>query len=425
MERSRQGALSVLLVTVLLTPGGTAHGQEDTLAYANTPSELLPYSRFQLPYLFFFDEPLTFYGPGRDKPAPADVTEVRIGFLGPIEGSRDARMGRRMLQGATLAVEDANAGGGYRGVPFALTVRNDTGLWGASSNELVALHDEGVWGTLGSIDGANTHIMLRIALKIDMPMVVSGDTDPTLTETTIPWMVRVSGDDRQSSYALALYMVEQQGHERVAVLRVNNRYGRVGTGEFKDAVRRLGSPIVLEMRYSVGDTVFTEQLERIRQARPDAILLFGDPEEVGLIVRQMRAMGMEQPVYGGDRLVSQEFLEIAGEAADGLVATYLYNPTLEDPVLQDFNRRYEERFREEAETFAAHAYDGMTVLIEAIRRGGLNRVRIRDELYGLEMHRGVTGTIPFDARLDDLGPIWMVEIRGGEFHYFPTLLEER
>ncbi len=425
MERNRQVVLSVLLMTLLLTPGDAALGQEDTLAYANTPSELLPYSRFQLPYLFFFDEPLTFYGPGRDKPAPADVTEVRIGFLGPVTGGRDARLGTRMLQGATLAVEDANARGGYRGVPFALIVRNDTGLWGASANELVALHDEGVWGTLGSIDGANTHIMLRIALKIDMPMVVTGDTDPTLTETTIPWMVRVSGDDRQSGYALALYMVEQRAHERVAVLRVNNRYGRVGTGEFKDAVRRLGSPVVLEMRYSVGDTLFTEQLERIRQARADAVLLWGDPEEIGLIVRHMRAMGMEQPLYGGDRLVSREFLEIAGEAADGVVATYLYNPALDDPVLQDFNRRYAERFGEEAETFAAHAYDGMTVLIEAIRRAGLNRVKIRDELYALETHRGVTGTIPFDARLDDLGPIWMVEIRGGEFHYFPTLLEER
>ncbi len=98
---------------------------------------------------------------------------------------------------------------------------------------------------------------------------------------------------------------------------------------------------------------------------------------------------------------------------------------LDDPVLQDFNWRYAERFGEEAETFAAHAYDGMTVLIEAIRRAGLNRVRIRDELYALETHRGVTGTIPFDARLDDLGPIWMVEIRGGEFRYFPTPLEER
>src|SRR3989304_2041 len=115
-------------------------------------------------------------GRGRDKPAPVGLHEVPIGFLGPIAGSRDSSYGRRMLQGATLAVEEANARGGYRGIPFRLVIRNDLGLWGATSNELVALNDAGVWATLGSIDGANTHIMLRIALKIDMPLVSRGDT---------------------------------------------------------------------------------------------------------------------------------------------------------------------------------------------------------------------------------------------------------
>jgi ABC-type branched-subunit amino acid transport system substrate-binding protein len=403
---------------------GTAPPQVDTIRYANTPAELLPFSRFQSPYVLFFADRLEYLGPGRDKTASGDLTEVRLGFLGPIEGSRDAPLGSRMLQGATLAVEEANEEGGYEGLPFVLMVRNDLGLWGASSNELVALHDAGVWGTLGSIDGANTHIMLRIALKIDMPMIVSGDTDPTFSETRIPWAVRVTGDDRQSNYALALHIHDVLGYRRVAVLRVNNRYGRVGTGEFKDALRRLGSPIVLEMRYTQGDTTFDAQLERIRRVDPEAVLIWGDALEAGLIAREMRAQGMEQPIFGSDRLVSDAFLEIAGEAAEGVVATYPYNPTLDDPLLRDFNRRYRERFGEEAETFAAHAYDGMKILIDAIRTAGLNRVRIRDELTSLRRYRGVTGEIVFDERWDDVGTIWMAEIRNGSFHFFPTPLKE-
>jgi ABC-type branched-subunit amino acid transport system substrate-binding protein len=403
--------------------GGAAFSQSDSIPYANTPPVLLPFGSFQLPYLRFFTEPVEFLGPGREKRPPSDLQEVRIGFLGPIEGSRYARLGRRMLNGATLAVEEANEAGGYNGLPFALVVRNDLGLWGASSNEMLALHEEEVWGVLGSIDGANTHIMLRIALKIDMPMVVSGDTDPTLTETAIPWMTRVSGDDRQSNYALAVRMNEM-GYTRIAVLRSNDRYGRVGTGEFKDAMKRLGSPILFELRFAPGDTVFTAVLDRIHRANADAVFLWGDPEEAGLIIRQMKEMGMQQPVFGSDRLVSQEFLQIAGDAAEGVVATYLYNPTLDDPVLQSFNRRYGERFGEEAETFAAHAYDGMSMLIESIRNAGLNRVRIRDALLGYETYRGVTGTIPFDARWDDIGRIWLVEIRDGEFHFSPSPLEQ-
>ncbi len=421
---------AVLAATVALAGlAGTLSGQDEQegqvgwMRYAGTPPKLAPFREYQSPYVFFFDERLEYLGPGRDKAPLSELTEVRLGFVGPIQGSRDARLGRRMLQGATLAVEEANAAGGFNGLPFTLIVRNDLGLWGASSNEIVALHDAGVWGMLGSIDGANTHIMLRLALKLDMPLVVTGDTDPTFTETRIPWAIRVNGDDRQSSYSLALQIHDVMGHSRVAVLRANNRYGRVGTAEFKDAMKRLGAPIVLEMRFERGDTTFTAQLGRVRRADPDAVLVWGDAEEAGIAVRQMREMGMRQPVFGSDRLVSDEFLRIAGPAAEGVLATYLYDPTRADPILRDFNRRYREMFDEEPESFAAHAYDGMKIMIEAVRRAGLNRVRIRDELTGFTHHSGVTGEIILDERWDDIGPIWMAEVRDGGFHFFPSPLE--
>jgi len=411
--------LRLLIAVVLASPGGLA-AQRDTFPYARTPEQLLPYGKFRQPHRYFFDKPIEYYGPGRDKAPPANLTEVKIGFLGPIAASRDSSRGRRMLWGATLAIEEANARGGYRGLPFKLVVRNDLGLWGATSSELVALHDAGVWATLGSIDGSNTHIMLRIALKLDMPLVTSGDTDPTLTETLIPWLIRVSGDDRQSCYALFRHAHEVMGYRRVAVLRVSNRYGRVGTVEFKDAMRRTGSPVVLERQFAQGDTNFVPQLEAIRQTNPDAVLVWGDPEEAGRAVRQMRAMGMTQPILGPDRLVSSQFLELAGPAAEGVVATSLYHPQLADPLLRKFSERYRARFGEEPETFAAHAYDGMNILLDAIRRAGLNRVLIRDRLMALEDYRGVTGPMLFDATHNDVGPIWMARVSGGKFVFSPV-----
>lgn len=416
----RRAMAGVALAGLLLAGRGFA--QTDTMQYANTPLELRPYGKFQVPYRYFFNSPWPYRGPGRELPAPKGLREVKIGFLGPITGSRDSTLGQHMLHGAQLALEEANARGGYHGIPFRLVIRNDLGLWGASSNEMVALNQEGVWAVLGSIDGANTHIMLRIALKIGMPMVSSGDTDPTLTETLIPWLIRVSGDDRQSQYALVLYATHVKGYRRIAMLRTNNRYGRVGTGEFRDALQRLGTPVVLEMRYTQGDTVFTSQLERIKEADADAVLVWGDAREAGRIVRQMRAMGMNQPVLGSDRLVSPTFLELAGPAAEGTVATYLYNPDLNDPVLEQFNRRYQARFGESPETFAAHGYDGMSLLLDAVRKAGLNRVLIRDQMLDLKTYRGVTGTMVFDATHNDIGPIWMTEVRNGKFVFFPTPL---
>ncbi len=417
----------LISLCILIASVPDSKAQDKKSNYGKTPDEMLPYGRYHNPYKLFFIEPQLFLGPGREKPPPSDLKEVKIGFLGPLEGSSETPMGLQMLHGATLAIEEANEKGGYQGIPFVLLPHNDVGLWGAAANEIVKMDDEGVWAILGSIDGAVTHVALRVALKLEIPMVNTGDSDPTLTETRIPWIIRVLGDDRQSSYALADYMIKQKGYSNIAVLRTNSRYGRVGPVDFRDAVRRLGYPLVLEVRYSDGDTTFIPQLERINNTSADAVLIWGNAKEGGLIVQQMRELGMKQPIFGSDRLVSSEFLEIAGKDAEGLITTYPYNPTFEDPKLQAFNKRYYEKYKQEPVVFAAHAYDGMNILIEAIQIAGLNRVLIRDILTDLKTfqgYEGVTGKIIFDATWNDVGAIWMAKVRHGKFEFFPVPLKQ-
>ncbi|MFQ5570383.1 MAG: ABC transporter substrate-binding protein [Rhodothermales bacterium] len=423
MRFSLSRMLIALVLVMLAIPGSELWGQTQTGSYGNTPDEMRPYRRFQEPYALFFDKPQPFLGTGREKSPPPDLKLVKIGFLGPLEDSPEAALGRHMLQGATLAIEEANAQGGYQGLPFELVLRDDAGPWGASSNKFVELSDEKVWAVLGSIDGASTHIALRVALKLELPMVTTGSTDPTLTETRIPWLVRVNADDRQNGYALASYIYQEKGYRRVAALRANNRYGRKGITEFKDAARRLGAPLLFELRYAPGDTIFTTQLMRINKSSAEAVVLWADAEEAAHIVQQMREMGMQHAVFGTDRLVSPDFLTSAGPAAEGVIATYPYNPEQDDPYVQDFNRRYAQRFGEEPEAFAAHAFDGMNMIIQAIHTAGLNRARIRDVLSAVKGFQGVTGQIVLDATHNDVGPVWLVEIRDGAFHFFPSLQE--
>ena len=408
-----------------LGPALVLHAQTyDPENYSNTPTDLLPYSKFHKAYKYFFTEPVIPYrGPGRDKPVPVNVKTVPIGFLGPLEGSYIRDYGEQMLQGSTLAIEEANAGGGYKGAPFELLVHNDVGLWGASANTVVKMDDEHVWGFLGSIDDIVSHVALRVALKLEIPMVNAGDPDPTFTETNIPWLLRVITDDRQSQYMLVNYIYKQKGYSRVAMIRVNNRYGRVGTGEFKDAAERLGRPVVCELRFMDRDTVFTEQLEVIRKTNPDAIIIFGDPKEMGLIVRQIRAMGMHQPLFTGDRAVNPKFLKYAGKYSDGIVTTCQYNPDSQDPVWLKFKKNYLARFGMEPDVFAAHAYDGMNILIQSIRIAGLNRAKIRDVMLDrktFQNYHGVTGRMIFDPSWNNIRRVYMAEISQGKFRFYPA-----
>ncbi len=399
--------------------------------YGNTPEDVEPYGGVK-PYKRHFLTQMEYTGPGRAIPEPGpELKSVKIGFIGPIMStvsvatggkSHEEALGIKMLQGARLALEEANARGGYlkRKIPFEMVVSNDNGLWGASGNEIIKMaYKDEVWGILGTIDGANSHIAIRVALKAEVVMINSGDTDPTFIETNIPWIMRCIGDDRQMGYLLIDYIIRKMDHKRIAIIRASNRYGRFGVREVRDSARRLKRPALIEMAYAVGSTDFSLQLERLIASRPDAVVHWGDAQEGALILNQMRRMGMRQPFYGCDRTVSEEFRAIAGANAEGVIAGFPWNPARKDPVFLAFRERFRQRFGDEPETYAAHGYDGMNMLIWAIQEGGLNRAKMRDLLaYRAKPFRGVTGEIPFSGALDDLGEVFLARLERGRWKYY-------
>ncbi len=423
--------------TIAAQPRGGAGSRATTpprFAYAATPEEFLPYRHLDI-YHQFFTTPPEFLGAGRDKPDPP-VDEVRIGFIGPLEdedkpilppGFRSgvrgdpkvALFGRPMLRAAQLAVEDANRAGGYRGKPFRLVPRTDLVQWGQTSNELAQFaYADGVWALLSAVESNHQHVLARAALKAEVPIVNAGSSDPTLLEHAIPWIVRVRNDDRQNAYVLLDHIFRVRRLSHVAVLRVNDRDGRVGIAEFMQGARRLNHPIVIEQRFKNGDTDFAEQLDNIGRTNADALFLLGNPTELGLIVKAVRARGMSLPIFAFDRCVHPAFLEAAGPAAEGVVATASFDPDRDDPAWRAFRERYRARFGAEPDAFSAHAYDGTNLIIAAIREAGLNRARIRDALFAKKTFDGVTGTIVFDSTVNDVRKPTLAEVKNGRFHFF-------
>jgi branched-chain amino acid transport system substrate-binding protein len=420
--KTRFSSIVVLFLLIALS-SETLFGQDKKQNYGKAPDELFPYQKYAKAYMYHFLTPLQFYGAGRELRAPAELKEVRIGFLGPLSGSVMVPQGKQMLQGATLAMEEANKKGGYKGLPFVLMAHNDAGLWGAAANEVVKMDDEKVWIFMGSIDDIVSHVALRAALKLEIFMINIGDPDPTFTETNIPWQNRIIPDDRQSGYQLVTRIYKNDGHSRIAVIRANNRYGRVGIKIFSENATRVGHPMVIEERFNDGETDFKTQIERIMVTNPDGILIWGNAKESALILNQIRSMGLKQPVYGSDRMVNADFLKIAGSNANGIVTTCQYNPDSDNPKLKAFEANYAKRFGQEPDVFAAHAYDGMNIIIEAIRKAGLNRVLIRDLLTDMKTFQnfdGVTGKITLDGSWNNIRDIFLAEVKNGKFVFSPA-----
>src|SRR5208283_3358561 len=176
----RMMLVGVPLFFVLALPGLTqtpepqkpASETPSTQRYANMPDEAVPYRNFSKPYKEWYvdKDTLDYHGAARERVVEEiDASKtVNIGFLGPLESNNyEMGYGQAMLQGAQMALEEANARGGYgasgmsQGKLYALKIHNDSAQWGASSTEAVKmLFDEHVVAVLGSVDGASTHIML-------------------------------------------------------------------------------------------------------------------------------------------------------------------------------------------------------------------------------------------------------------------------
>jgi ABC-type branched-subunit amino acid transport system substrate-binding protein len=410
--------------------------------YAGEPMDLSPYSKFAAPYDLNYVHPNIYVGAGRDIPEPRNLTEVRIGFFGPIEHTPEQAFGLRMLHGAQLAVEEANANGGYGGKPFKLMLHNDYDnwqakavygedrptdptIWGSPSNETVKMvYDDQDWAIFGSISSESTHIALRVALKAEIPIVNSASTDPTIPETYIPWYFTDLQDDRVQCLTLARHIFTELGLKRVALLRVNNRYGRFGVIKFRDAARRLGHPVVIEQKFMPGDTDFTRALKIVQSSRTDAIVLWTDEIPAANILKQMKALGMKQRVFGSYRTLGPELLTEAGSAAEGFEAVFPYDPTRKDQRWLDFNRRFENRFHEPPEQFASLAYDAMNALLDSICKAGLNRARIHDALAGIEEYDGVTGHMVFDPNQKNVAPMYLGLVHNGSITYRIARMEK-
>jgi ABC-type branched-subunit amino acid transport system substrate-binding protein len=400
-----------------------------------------PYAKFTAPYDTNYTRPNIYMGAARNIPEPKDLTEVRIGFFGPIENNSESVLGLRMLHGAQLAVEEANARGGYGGKPFKLMLHNDynnwqakavygdvrptdAAIWGSASDEAVKMaYDEQVWAIFGSISSESTHIALRVALRAELPVVSSANSDPTVPETTIPWYLGTMQDDRQQYLTLARHIYTELGLKRVAVLRASSRYGRFGLGKFFDVSRRLGHPVVMEQIFQPGDTDYAKQLRVIRSSRPDAVFIVGDELEAAAILKQMRAAGMKQRAFGAFRTLGDTLLKEAGDAAEGFEAVYPYDPTRNDQRWLDFNRRFENRFHEKPEQFASMAYDTMNLLLDSICKAGLNRARIHDALADIEEYDGVTGHMVFDPNQKNTAPLYLGTVHNGAITYKVATME--
>jgi branched-chain amino acid transport system substrate-binding protein len=409
--------LSVGTPTILATrPGEYPY-------YGNAPADMLPYRNIE-PYYRYWLERLPFRGPGRDYGDPTNLTSLKVGLLSPPPYGSEAKRGEMSRKGVMLAFSEANESRAPGSLPFQIIEKADSPQWGSAANIAVEFADNEVLGFIGTIDGDATHVALRVALKIETFMVNCSDPDPTLTETQIPWLIRIFPDNRQQGYRLAAVVVKEKGFKKIVVLRSNSRPGRVGVRPFVDAARRLGFPILQEINFKEGDRTFATQVAVIKQAEPEAVVFWGNASDLAPAAVQLRAAGVKAAFFGFDRMVDPEFVKLAGTAAEGAVATYFFNPQKKDLAWLGFRQRFQKHYAVEPDIYAGYGYDAAQLIIDAINKAGPNKYRVHDQLAGLDEYHGVTGYMRFDGRWDNVAPVVTAQCEDGRWEFQPNASQQ-
>ena len=351
---------------------------------------------------------------------------IVLGHVGSLSGS-EATFGQSTDRGIKLAVEEWNAKGGVKGRKLEVKTLDNQGKpeeSAVAATRLVA--QDKVTVLLGEVASSRSLAMAPICDRYQVPMISPSSTNPKVTKDagkTRPYVFRVCFIDPFQGTVMAKFSRESLKVERVAVLRdVGNDYSMGLADYFIDKFKELGGKIVGDESYKAGDQDFKAQLTAIKNRQPQAVYVPGYYTDVALIARQARELGMAQPLMGGDGWDSPKLFEIGGKAIEGCYFSNHYSHEDPEPRIQNFVKKYKEKWGETPDGLAATGYDAANVAIDAMTRApDLSGPALKDAIAATKDYPGVTGVISIDADHNAVKSAVVLEVKGGVGKYVTTV----
>ncbi len=350
---------------------------------------------------------------GTDDPPPDD--RLRIGAVMSLTGDT-GRYGLSAMNGMQMAVEDVNGRGGIGGKQVELIVQDTRSDADETERVVRRLVDERrVHALLGEIVSSRSLVVAGIAQEARVPMLTPSATSPEVT-TRGDYIFRSCYTDPFQGAALAQFAARTLGARRAAMLLVaGDAYSAKLARFIRDEFARRGGEVVIEQTYTEGDSYFTEQLMKIKEAAPDVVFLPGYYREAGLIAREAKKLELTVPLVGGDGWDSRHLYEIGEIAIVGSFFSSHYSADDPDPLVQQFVADYRRLYGSQPDAFAATAYDAARIMLDAFERAGgaTDGAAVRDALAATRNFPGVTGLITFNAARDAVKPIVIIKIEEG------------
>ena len=345
---------------------------------------------------------------------------IKIGANLEMTGG-SASFGASATNAAKLAINEYNAKGGFKGKKLELVIADNKSEAAESASAMQKLVQDKVVAVIAPI--ASSSVIAGAQINQDSKVLAISPTasNPKVTVDekgkVRPYMFRASFIDPFQGSVMAAFATKSLKAKTAAIYIDNSSdYAKGLAKYFEEEFVKAGGQIVIKEAYLQKDTDFKATLTKIKALNPEVIFVPGYYQEVGLIIKQSRDLGMKMPVLGGDGWDSVQLTNIAG--AENLENTFFcnhYSAEDKNPKVVSFVEAYQKAYGQVPDSFAALAYDATWMIIKAMERAdSTDSVKIRDEMEKTKDHDGVSGKTTLNATHDAVKGAVIIAYQGGK-----------
>jgi branched-chain amino acid transport system substrate-binding protein len=358
-------------------------------------------------------------------PAVAGAADVKFAYVGEISGSI-AVSGGNFRDGVILAVEEINAKGGILKEKIALSLLDTQTNPGVARSQMQKTIDGDPYVILGPIFSGNVKVTTQLVKDAEIPQFIGGEA-AELTTLGNPYMFRTSFGQQIGMPKIANYIRDEIKAKTIALIWVNNDFGKGGRDRLLKEMAARNIKVVADVSTESGQADFAADVVKLKSANADAVFVYSNEEECARIMREARKQGLKGPFVGDTTLLSQKTIELAADAANGVIGHVGLTADAPIPEVAEFAARFQKRFNYKPDHNGIKGYTAVYAVkyVTEKKLGKFDRKALAKTMHGLTITPKDEPAILIETSWDDVGEIdrisFLAEVVNGQQKITKTL----
>jgi branched-chain amino acid transport system substrate-binding protein len=349
--------------------------------------------------------------------AQAQAQTIKIAELVELSGA-GATAGTNFKNGVELAVKEINAAGGILGKKIETITSDTQSNPGVAKGLAQKAVDDNVFAVFGPVFSGSILVSMAETKRAEIPNFTGGEA-ASITQQGNPYIFRTSFTQTTAMPKVARYIANGLKAKTVAVIYVNNDFGKGGRDSITKALEALGTKVVADISTDSGQVDFSAPVLKAKQSNADAVFVYSNEEESARALRELRKQGWTKPIVGETTLTGQKVIELAGDAANGAVAHVGLTIDAPNPLMLKFKAKFYQEYKYFSDHNGIKGYTGVYLLKNAIEKTGkLDRVAVAKLLHGLTVTAAKEPGVIMDVSVDANGDLdresFIVEVKDGK-----------